>query len=112
MTEPNRTERASAEKAERRAARELVAAYHQEELRRLLEHVRGGFARLDAGEIDDFELDDVIHRYKRAAAKLWSFCGSGGGQSQRVASALTYLRERNEPLPDWWEEAAPRTNRQ
>jgi hypothetical protein len=33
--------------------------------------VREGFARLDAGEIDAFELDDLIHHYKRSARELW-----------------------------------------
>jgi hypothetical protein len=42
------TERRSAEKAERRASREMIAAYHQSELRTLLEHVRAGFSQLDA----------------------------------------------------------------
>ena len=111
MAEPRGSERGSTEKAERRSARELVADYHKEELRRLLEHVRAGFVQLDAGEIDEFELDDVIHRYKRAAAKLWSFCGSGGGRWQEVASALTYLRERDEAPRDWWNDAAPRITR-
>lgn len=95
-------------KAERRAAREVVAAYHQEELRRLLEHVRSGFAQLDAGAIDEFELDDLIHRYKRAAAKLWSFCGASGGEWLQAARALEFGRSRGDPPPDWWEEAAPR----
>ena len=100
----------NSEKAERRAARELVAAYHQDELRKLLEHVRAGFAQMDAGEIDEFDLDDLIHRYKKAAAKLWSFCGSSGGQWLSATRSLTYLRERDESLPDWWEEAAPRSS--
>jgi hypothetical protein len=47
-------ERVAAEKAQRRAARQLITADHQEELRRVLGHVREGFARLDAGEIDEF----------------------------------------------------------
>ena len=98
----------AAEKAERRAARELVAAYHQEELRVLLEHVRGGFARLDAGEIDEFELDELIHRYKRAAAHLWSFCGSSGGQWLQAAKVITRIRNHSEPPRDWWADAAPR----
>lgn len=72
--------------------------------------MRIGFVQLDAGEIDAFDLDDLIHRYKRAAAKLWTFCGSRGGQWQEAARALTHLRDRNEPPPDWWAEAAPRTS--
>ncbi len=39
-----------------------------------IEHVREGLARYDAGEIDAFELDELIHHYKRATQKLWSFC--------------------------------------
>ena len=96
------------DKAERRAARATVAAYHQEELRGLLEHVRDGFRQLDAGEIDEFELDDLIHRYKRAAAKLWSFCGSSGGEWLSAARALEYGRSLGEPGPDWWDQAAPK----
>ena len=104
------TESGPAEKAKRRAARELIAAYHQEQLRTLLEHVRNGFARFDSAEIDEFQLDDLIHRYKRAASDLWKFCGSGGSQWLQAANTLTYLRERGEE-PDWWEQSAPPTNR-
>ena len=93
-------------KAERRAERELVAAYHQEELQKLLEHVRRGFEQMDAGEIDAFELDELIHRYKKAAAKLWSYCNSG--RAQQTASVLRFLRERGDSPPDWWQEAAPK----
>jgi hypothetical protein len=45
---------------------------NEQQLRALLERARDGFARLDAGEIDAFELDELIHRYKRAARELWS----------------------------------------
>jgi len=92
---------------DRRAARQLIAACHRNELRTLLGRVRAGFAQLDAGEIDEFEMDDVIHHYKRSAAELWKFCGSSGGQWQRAAHTLTYLREHGEE-PDWWEAGAPR----
>jgi hypothetical protein len=94
-------------KADRRAAREQIGAYHQAQLRSLLEHVRAGFARLDAGEVDEFELDDLIHHYKRSAAKLWTFCGTSGGQWLQAANALAYLREQGEQ-PDWWEQGASR----
>ncbi len=72
------------DKASRQAARELIATYHQAELRKLLEHVRTGFDQLDAGTIDEFELDDLIHHYKRAANELWKFCGSSGGRRARL----------------------------
>jgi hypothetical protein len=100
----------SAERARRRAARATMAAYHEEQLRALLERVREGFARLDAGEIDVFELDDLIHHYKRAARELWKFCGSTGSEWERAASMLAYLREQDDE-PDWWEAGAPRGRR-
>jgi hypothetical protein len=92
------------EKARRREARAIVGAYHQEQLGRLLQHVRDGFTRLDAGEIDEFDLDDIIHRYKRAARQLWSFCGSSGSQRLQAATALEYMRDRGEEH-DWWAES-------
>jgi hypothetical protein len=93
--------RSGDDKAARRAARQLIAGYHDEQLRLLLEHVRDGFSRLDAGEIDAFELDELIHRYGKCAAKLWGFCGSSGGQLLQAARNLAYLRE-NRDEPDWW----------
>jgi hypothetical protein len=98
------TQRRTAARADRRAAREVVAAYHQAQLRALLDHVRAGFAQLDAGEIDEFDLDDLGHHYKRSAAGLWKFCGSTGGKWQH---ALGYMREEGEE-PDWWERGASR----
>lgn len=89
------------EKARRREARAVVGGYHQEQLRILLEHVRDGFAQLDGGEIDEFELDDLIHRYKRAARKLWSFCGTSGSQWLQAATAVELMRDRGEER-DWW----------
>src|SRR5580700_4642317 len=89
------------ERARRRAARELIGAYHDEQLRGLLEHVREGFDRLDRGEIDAFELDDLIHRYKRSARELWKFCGSSGSDWERAARRLEFLRGDGEE-PDWW----------
>jgi hypothetical protein len=91
----------------RHQARALVAAYHQEQLRALLEHVRGAFDQLDAGEIDGFELDSFIHRYRRAAKHLWVFCEASGGQSLHTADAITGMRDRGEER-DWWAESARR----
>ena len=45
----------------------MIGEYHEEQLRLLLEHVRDGFDKLDRGELDPFELDELIHRYKRSA---------------------------------------------
>ena len=95
-------------KAARRAAYELISSYHKEQLRLLLERVRTGLGRLDAGEIDEFELDDLIYHYKRSAAELWKFCGSTGSRVEQAASTLSYLRDRGEE-PDWWERGRPRS---
>jgi hypothetical protein len=97
-------------KAERRAARAAVGAYHEAELARLIEHVRKGLERYDAGEIDAFELDELIHHYKRATQKLWTFCTGGGAHVYSTARTLEWLREEGE-LPDWWEQATPRRAR-
>ena len=102
------SDRQASEKAERRAARELIGNYHRTELRKLLDHIRDGFARLDAGQIDEFELDRLIHQYKNAATKLWSFCGTSGGQWVQAAKSLQYLETTGGPSRDWWGEAAPR----
>ena len=99
-------ESVAGERARRRAARELIGAYHEEQLRGLLEHVREGFARLDRGEIDAFELDDLIHRYKRSARELWKFCGSSGSDWVRAAGTLEFLRADGEE-PDWWSAGEP-----
>lgn len=97
------------EKAKRRAARELVSAYHQEQLRILLEHVRSGFTQLDAGELDEFELDDLIYHYKRSAAELWKFCELPRNATY-AAGSIADLREQGREL-DWWEAGAPRRDR-
>lgn len=94
-------------KAERRADCEAVAAYHEAELGKLLEHVRQGFARWDAGAIDAFELDELIHHYKRAARRLWNACPSGGVHASGMARLLEQQAEAGEET-DWWALAAPR----
>ena len=97
------------ERAKRRAARHLISAYHQEQLRILLEHVRSGFAQLDSGEIDEFELDDLIYHYKRSAAGLWKFCELPRNATY-AAGSITDLREQGREL-DWWEAGATLRNR-
>lgn len=105
MNEPSPGRQSS--KAERRAARAVVVTYHEAKMAELVEHVRGGIARYDAGEIDVFELDDLIHRYKRSARELWKFCVGGGAHVESAARTLEFLRQEGE-LPDWWERGAPR----
>lgn len=96
------------EKAKRRAARELVGEYHERELTALLNRVRDGFARLDAGEIDAFDLDELIHRYKRSARELWKFCNLN--RPETAAWILDDAREQGEDV-DWWTAGEPRRRR-
>jgi DNA-binding NtrC family response regulator len=95
-------------KAERRTARALVTAYHEARLAELIEHVAEALERYRQGELDAFEVDDVIHRYKRAARELWKFCWSGGSGSgvELVARTLEQLADEGERI-DWWERAVP-----
>lgn len=103
---PHRT----SDRAKRRAARQTIGAYHEAQLRLLLDRVRDGFGRLDAGEIDAFELDEQIHRYQRSARELWNFCGQTGSDWIRGVRMLDFWQEQGE-LPDWWEAGEPRRRR-
>jgi hypothetical protein len=77
------------EKAERRAARELVVTY------------REGFACFDAGELDALSSTISSTGYKHSARELWKICARTGGQVVSVARMLEDMRKRDE-LPDWW----------
>lgn len=46
--------------SERRAAREIVASYHEEQLGELVRRVEPAIAQFQAGEIDAFEVDEAI----------------------------------------------------
>jgi hypothetical protein len=97
----------AAGKAKRRADQVMVATYHQARLGDLLEHVRDGFVEYDGGRIDAFQLDEIIHHYKRAATELWKLCAVSGSQVELVARALERMRAENSE-PDWWELGAAR----
>ena len=88
-------------KAERRAARAVVAEYHHAQLGRLVEHVGDVIDRYRVGELDPFEVDLALFQYSRAAKELWKFCNY-----VPVEIAATVIRE--EPPDDWWERGAPR----
>jgi hypothetical protein len=102
LTQPMAMARAE-DKQRRRSAIALVGAYHEARLAELLEHVREGFARYDAGEIDAFDLDDLIHRYKRSAQKLWAFCSgvhrahAGAPERRERAAGLVGCRRTEAP---------------
>ncbi len=95
-------------KAERQADEALVVGYHEARLADLLERVREGFERYGSGELDAFELDELIHRYKKAARELWKFCAdmTGGVSASFIAGTLEEMQERGETI-DWWERGNP-----
>jgi hypothetical protein len=90
------------------AAAARVGRYHEQQLLLLADRVREALHRLDAGDIDVFEFDALVHQYKRAANELWKTCSVGGQQLRRVAILLA--EDDGEPT-DWWELAAPKRRR-
>lgn len=88
-------------KSDRRAARETVAAYHEEQLGELVRPVKLAIERFQEGEIDAFEVDEVIFQYSRAAKELWKFCNMGHVE---IAARIV----RDEPPSDWWNRGARR----
>lgn len=96
-------------KAERRAARERVSAYHQAQLTELLSHVAAAIDRYRDGEIDACTVDETIHHYHRAAGELWKFRFSrgGGSHAELIAGILGRMAAGAETI-EWWERATPR----
>ena len=70
----------------------------------LVQRVGEAVDRYRAGEIDAFEVDQVIFRYGRAAKELWKFCNLG--RPETVAWMLENERERGEAI-DWWAAGEP-----
>ena len=89
--------------AERRAARERVAAYHEARLADLIEYVATAIERYRAGEIDAYDVDETIHRYHQAARELWKFCWSGGSGThiEITAHLLDQMAADSEPIKGW-----------
>ena len=85
-----------------------VGAYHERELRRLVDHLRAALARLDAGEIDVFEFDALAYHYKKAARDLWKFCSQGGNDMRRAGRRVGEIEAGiGEPI-NWWQLAVPK----
>jgi hypothetical protein len=88
-------------KAERRAAREKVAAYHEDQLGRLVEHLASAMDGFRSSELSAFDVDEVVFQYSRAAKELWKFCNLGN-----IEIAAHIIAEH--PPTDWWDRGAPR----
>lgn len=87
-------------KSERRAARGVVAAYHEAQLGELVGRVGQALDRFRAGDLDAFDTDQVIFQYSRAAKELWKFCNL----SDVVFTAQVVAEQAPQ---DWWERGAP-----
>ena len=94
-------------KAQRRADRQTVGRYYEEQLATLLERIRAGFERYDAGELDAFELDDLIWKYKRATRELWKFCSNVTGVGTAFVAPTILELEADGDAIDWWERGNP-----
>jgi hypothetical protein len=88
-------------KSERRAAREVVAAYHEARLGELVGRVGEAVDRFRAGELDAFDTDQVIFQYSRAAKEIWKFCNLSD-----VVFTAQLVAER--APTDWWERGTPK----
>ena len=96
-------------KSERRAARELVAGYHESQLAGLLEHVADAIDAHRAGTLDVHDVDEVIHHYYRAAQELWKFCWSSGvGAHIEIVARMIHEPIDDDDPVDWWQHGAPR----
>jgi hypothetical protein len=86
-----------------------VAAYHQARLDELVGYVASAIDGWRAGSLDAHDVDEVLHRYQRAARELWKFCWSTGGGShvEFIASHLRQMADENQVI-DWWDRGAPR----
>ena len=78
-----------------------MVKYHEKQLAALQERVGAALDRFRVGELDAFEVDQVLFQYSRAARELWKFCNFG-----EPALAADLVRER--PAIDWWERGALR----
>jgi len=86
---------------ERQQAREAVAAYHQAKLAELIAHVAEAVDGFRRGEVDAFDVDQVVFQYSRAAKELWKFCN--------IANVEITARQLAEVAStDWWDLGAPR----
>lgn len=88
-------------KAERRTAREKVAAYHEEQLSRLVERLADAIDRHREAELNALEVDEVVFQYCRAAKELWKFCNLGNVE---IAARII----ADDPPMDWWDRGTPR----
>ncbi|MFC7361312.1 hypothetical protein [Nocardioides astragali] len=87
------------QESDRRQARGAVAGYHGARLAELVAPVADAIDRFRGGELDAFDVDEVLFQYSRAAKELWKFCNIGDIE-------LTAGQLHDGAPIDWWERGA------
>lgn len=83
----------------RRLVREWAGIAHDRELRKTLSELRGQFDRWERGEIDSFELNELVHRFHQDTAReIWKRYATTHLEAA-VASAVAAGVLRKEELP-------------
>ena len=84
----------------KRLVREWAGIAHDRDLRKALSELRAQFDRWDRGEIDSFELNDLVHRFHQDTAReIWKRYATRHPEPA-VASAVAAGVLRKEELPD------------
>lgn len=87
--------------SKRQAARTQVAAYHEAQQAALVGHIGDAIDRYRVGELNAFDVHQVVFQYSRAARELWKFCNLAS-----LDLAAVMIRD---DLPiNWWEVGAPK----
>jgi hypothetical protein len=83
----------------KRLVREWAEIAHHRDLRKALSELREQFERWDRGEIDSFELNELVHRFHQGTAReIWKRYATGHLEPA-VASAVAARVLRKEELP-------------
>jgi len=83
----------------KRLVREWAGIAHDRDLHKALSELRAHFDRWDRGEIDSFELNELVHRFHQDTAReIWKRYGTSHLEPA-VASAIAAGVLRTEELP-------------
>src|SRR5262245_63303415 len=84
----------------KRLVREWAGVAHDRDLRHALSELRAQFDRWSRGEIDSFELNDLVHRFHQDTSReIWKRYATSYLEPS-VASAVAAGVLRKEELPD------------
>src|SRR3954469_4548186 len=79
--------------------REFATIAHERELREALGELRIGFDRWACGEIDSFELNDLVHRFHQdTSRKIWKTTHLEPAVASAVAAGVLHKQNTNSRL--------------